>query len=520
MSVELVRDIVNYEKLVGEAASQTMVNGDIVLPERNPEFETILNRYGKAIVVSSEVMNDSVMVEGKIVFDILYSSPEDVTNIHKTSATSNFNHTLQVPGALPSMSCKVDAYVENLQYELLSNKKVKVNAVISIRGRVYEKETLEFITDIKGEEVQLLKDSRNIDELIGENSGQSIVKGKIMIPEEKGEVKGIIKSHIHIHKKDVTIQEGKVIINACALARIAYESTLAGICYEEQDVAFTHEMELPEIKPGMKCDVDFKIQDAFEEIKEDENDERKIIEIEVALGINVIGYMPRDIITIEDAYSSKERYDFDNAKVKAVSLCGEGIDSQTLKEKISIPEDKQKIGVIKHVDANAVPTDIKVVEDKLVIEGIVGCSIIYVGASEDSKITSHYEEIPFKSLIDVPGAKFDMFTEVKSEIEHISFNRASDMDADIKLIIGCNAKVFGRISMDIVKAVEEVDISENIKNMPSLTIYTIQTGDTLWKIAKKYSATVDDIAGINEIVDTENIEPGKKILIPKKMFMK
>jgi LysM repeat protein len=74
--------------------------------------------------------------------------------------------------------------------------------------------------------------------------------------------------------------------------------------------------------------------------------------------------------------------------------------------------------------------------------------------------------------------------------------------------------------MDIVKAVQEMDVPDNIKNMPSIIIYTVQHRDTLWKIAKKYATTIEDIIKMNELENPDNLESGIKILIPKKTFMK
>jgi spore coat assembly protein SafA len=43
----------------------------------------------------------------------------------------------------------------------------------------------------------------------------------------------------------------------------------------------------------------------------------------------------------------------------------------------------------------------------------------------------------------------------------------------------------------------------------------VQKGDSLWKIAKKYRTTVDNIAAVNEIEDPDLIYPGQKLLIIK-----
>ena len=53
--------------------------------------------------------------------------------------------------------------------------------------------------------------------------------------------------------------------------------------------------------------------------------------------------------------------------------------------------------------------------------------------------------------------------------------------------------------------------------MACAVIYMVQPGDTLWKIAKRYRTTVEDILAINEIENPDLIYPGQKLLIIKQI---
>ena len=46
-----------------------------------------------------------------------------------------------------------------------------------------------------------------------------------------------------------------------------------------------------------------------------------------------------------------------------------------------------------------------------------------------------------------------------------------------------------------------------------ITIYYPKAGDTLWKIAKKYSTTVDKLKTINNLVDSNIIVAGNPLII-------
>ena len=49
----------------------------------------------------------------------------------------------------------------------------------------------------------------------------------------------------------------------------------------------------------------------------------------------------------------------------------------------------------------------------------------------------------------------------------------------------------------------------------SVVIYVVKAGDTLWKIARRFGSTVDDIARVNGMENPNKLNAGEKIYIPK-----
>ena len=55
---------------------------------------------------------------------------------------------------------------------------------------------------------------------------------------------------------------------------------------------------------------------------------------------------------------------------------------------------------------------------------------------------------------------------------------------------------------------------ENLEDY-SVIIYVVKSGDSLWKIAKRFGSTVDDIVRVNGIERPDKINVGEKIYIPR-----
>ena len=53
-----------------------------------------------------------------------------------------------------------------------------------------------------------------------------------------------------------------------------------------------------------------------------------------------------------------------------------------------------------------------------------------------------------------------------------------------------------------------------VYNIYSILMYIVKKDDTLWKIAKRFGSTVEDIVRINGIEDENKIYPDQKLFIP------
>lgn len=362
----------------------------------------------------------------------------------------------------------------------------------------------------------MLRESVEIDEYLRDVKEESMIKAEI---NSEKEIEEIAKTEVFVYKRDYQVLDGKVLVNATAKARMLVKSKDGEYFMLEQDIPFSHEVVAEEVKPNMKIDVMCKVKETYAEVSENEEGERKVVSVQANVEIYVKVYSTRQLQNILDAYSSDSRYEFEKENIKCFSYHDEATDSQVLKDRITVPED-EAIVEVKYVDAKPVITEVKVLEDKATCEGILRCNLVYVKAKEEPELEGYEEELPFKFTLDIPMAKIDMLPTCSVKLESLSYEKFADKEVNVKANLVCHMKLYKKSVYDILKSLKEIDITEMIKNMPSLVIYTVQPHDTLWKIAKKYGTKVEDIVKLNDIENPDYIEPGMKIIVPKKTFMK
>ena len=100
------------------------------------------------------------------------------------------------------------------------------------------------------------------------------------------------------------------------------------------------------------------------------------------------------------------------------------------------------------------------------------------------------------------------------QIKDIDFQMLSEREGELRATVTMETMVTRQETAETVK---DITVDEETASMPmaGAVIYMVQKGDSLWKIAKKYRTTVNDILAVNDIENPDLIYPGQKLLIIK-----
>ena len=142
-------------------------------------------------------------------------------------------------------------------------------------------------------------------------------------------------------------------------------------------------------------------------------------------------------------------------------------------------------------------------------EGEINLEFIY---EVTNGVNSRTAQIPFNFEVNSDDINENCSANTNIDIKRDDFVvNSGSVNANIELEF--NISVSRNESLNII---DEINVEENRENnIYSMVIYFVKPGDTLWKIAKKFKSTVDDIARVNEIEDVNKIYPGQQLYIPK-----
>ena len=261
-------------------------------------------------------------------------------------------------------------------------------------------------------------------------------------------------------------------------------------------------IETENVKENYYTDFDYIVRNVFFKIQNEGNS----IEFQIDFEIRSIIFEEKELNILKDVYSVEKNLKIESENVN-IELFNKENDNNYYNIRI---DENYKIDNIVNVLGNEVKYKVL---DKKMVNNIYNyeCEMvnnIYYEISNDKNIRISEIKIPFiyKSEKDYEADEIEFNTkELKVNLIGENINISSEIEN--------NLEKNNRISLDIIKDVYEEDyIDENNYN---LIIYFVKENDTIWKIAKRFNVSFENLLKVNNLDKDDILEIGKKIYIMK-----
>jgi len=202
---------------------------------------------------------------------------------------------------------------------------------------------------------------------------------------------------------------------------------------------------------------------------------------------------------------------FTQKRINALANKTTKIKNFTVTSKTNIPDLVE--GNLLDVEALTTINKEQVTSSKVIYEGELTVNFIFL--NNNGNVNSKVSKIPFEYNIENPMQDENVSVETKTNIINKNFDVKSNGDVECTIDIESETEFLKNTNMNIIDNIEIEENDADSGDYDSLIIYIVQKGDTLWKIAKKFRSTVEDISTINGIENQNQIQVGQKIYIPK-----
>lgn len=394
--------------------------------------------------------------------------------------------------------------IKRFETKVLNGRKINVKAILEVETRVYSNDNVEIISNLNNmEDIQMLNNSKMINSLVGEGSTRVYAKDTISI-DATDDLAEIMKTDIRILDKDIKLSYNKVLAKADAEISIMYLTEDNRIRNTIARIPIMGFVDIENINDSNICDVDYNIKNLI--IKPNNSDNHSIY-VEAEIEIMCFAYEVRNINLIEDLYSISSNLSFTQKEITTMVGKQNIKDNCDLREQVSIPEIGENQLYNVQINPNILSVNIR--NGKIIYEGELDLEFLYSSANSMSSRTA---KIPFNFEVVSDNVNDNCKIDTNIDVKRDDFViNQGNIDANIQLEFNISVSRTERLNI-----INEISIEENRdNNIYSMVIYFVKPGDTLWKIAKKFKSTIDDIARVNNIEDMNKIYPGQQLYIPK-----
>lgn len=509
MAIETEKDSLVLNQIMGQKTDTILVEEDCIVPDVKPDILNVISTSGIVCIYKKEILDGKIRIDGCINTYIMYlADTQEENSVRGLNTNLDFTQVIDIEKADNSMTLDTNLLLKSLDCKVLNGRKIHVKAMLEVEAKISSNETIEYIKDIQNlKDVQLLNQDFQINSLVGTGTTKLYAKDTFTIDEIDNLVE-VMKTDLKIVNKDTKVSYNKVLIKADLETKILYLTDDNRINVAEGKIPIMGFIDLPNISEEHTCDVKYEIRNL---IVKPNNVEEHSIYIEVEIEAYCEAYENKDLKMIQDLYSPTIAINFSQKNVRVIGQKESKQQVCNIREKEMVPE----IGTSKIYDVEVYPIINRqnILNGRILYEGEVELNFIYA-AAQTNGIETKQISIPFNFSMDFDGMKPEMNVDTIVEITLQDFVIMPDASIDIKVDLTFTAISTKDSIFSVIDSIQEE--AENREKCPySMVIYFTKPGDTLWKIAKRFGSTIEDIVRVNGIEDANSIPVGRQLFIPR-----
>ena len=507
MNVDTTNESVCIDELITKKQEIRQIEGDVIVPDIKPDILSIIRTSSNICVYKKEILDGKVRIDGTIQVYIIYMADDSLGSIRALNTNLDFSETIQLPEVNSQMNIEVKSKAKNIETKLINGRKVNISCDAEFEISIYCNQNIDIIKAINGiEDIQTSKHDTVIYSLVGRETSNAFAKETIKT-DPVDNLAEILDAEISLSNIDTKISYNKILVKADVKTRVLYLTEDGKINTCEEIIPATCFVDMQGVSEEHFCKVDMSLKNII--VKPNNKEEHSMyIEIEYEALCQV--YEKKSINIIEDLYSPTKILNI-NKRIAILHGDEKNVrDTYSLKEKINDSELVQ--GNICY--AVITPDVISQTKEnnKVNYECEIKIDILYYENGQSS-IRSKKVLLSFQDSLDIPFESDNCIWNTQLYIRNQEIVIMPDGNLNVIVDIDILADF---LKIEAIPIIDEITENENeTKNICSLSIYFVQRGDTLWKIAKEFGSTIDEIMSVNEVEDANNIPIGKELFIPK-----
>ena len=528
-----------------KAPIRVFIEEDILVPDVKPDMARILAITGKMKLAEKEIHTgqtetNSVRLLGDLILQTLYVPEHSADGEPVISIESKipFKSEMEMKAG-PNSDIAIVPNIESIDFTVVNERKFRVKTAAVFGVKEYSNVDIEVFEGLRDEEVQMLKEKINLTDVAARKMETIEIKDDLMLKENSPEILKVLSYDVNIVENHKQVTKEKAVINASVYCNVMYlgADRNPDISKADDTEEAVGEIVIPVLYQGkteftqfIRLDGDYDTNDqnpAGSKVsfnvaslnltaKEDGNGKRNLFELDmnVNTGLELYKNVEKEVVT--DVYHHRKDIQFETDDIGVMALGGSGVAEISAREIVNVPERYGNVDKVVYISGNVIEKRSFIDQAKSVVEGVVTVNLICTSADAAKEVFNIVQEIPFRSAMEIPGINPDMVADNDIMLKELWYDKINNKQIEVNAGILVNTAVASQTRHQLVKNISFLESPQDNNLSPGIILYIARPGDNIWKVAKKYRTTIDEVRRINDLEYGKEIKPGTKLLIVAK----